>query len=133
MLTPRGQRKTVFGIQCRRYHQMADNDDRQPCRSVVSVNFAEVLATGSSSFPPDADNSGKTFPDRTRDTFRLRPERLPARFAQANVNRSRTSELFRFEGDRAANPSTDRLRYFLSPFEPRRTLRLPLRPSLRRF
>src|SRR5260370_34391383 len=77
------------------------------------------------SFQPDADSSGRTFHGRTRDTFRLRPERLPARSAQANVNRSRTSELFRFEGNRAANPSTDPLRNFLSPSEPTRTLRLP--------
>jgi hypothetical protein len=50
MLTKRGQSKDCHGIQCRRYHQMADNDDCQPCRSVVSMNYAEVLATGGAVF-----------------------------------------------------------------------------------
>ena len=70
---------------------------------LVSRRAAPVAASGvvivrsdhpkqrRSSFPPDADSSGSTFPDGARDTFRLRLERLRARCEQANVNRSRTS------------------------------------------
>jgi hypothetical protein len=35
---PKRPTKDCLGMQCRRHHQMADNDDRQPCRSVVGVN-----------------------------------------------------------------------------------------------
>ena len=35
---PNRPTKDCLGIQCRRHHQMADNDDRQPCRSVVGAN-----------------------------------------------------------------------------------------------